>query len=257
MLRKLVGIVGFRLAAGFLLGTAMCAYGGGRQSVLLATGFVMEVDSVERQGAECLLRSAGGESRLPCSQIVEMQVLEARAVEARTVEARAVEARAVEARPLAANGDRVREGENAGTSGSAAPGIGATKTPQQLLTEAAERHGLPPEFVHSVARAESAYRVDAVSHKGAIGLMQLMPETARFLQVDPHDPEQNAEGGVKLLRQLLLKYQNYPDQVRRALSAYNAGEGAVARYNGVPPYRETQGYVEKILREYNRKLRNP
>ena len=79
-----------------------------------------------------------------------------------------------------------------------------------------------------------------------------MPATAAQLKVDPNDPEQNAEGGVRLLRELLIRYQDHPDQVRRALAAYNAGEGAVARYGGVPPYRETQHYVHKIVEQYKK-----
>jgi soluble lytic murein transglycosylase-like protein len=78
--------------------------------------------------------------------------------------------------------------------------------------------------------------------------MQLMPGTARQLGVDPHDVEQNIEGGTRLLRELLLKYKNDPHQLAKALAAYNAGPGAVARYGGVPPYRETQNYIRRIFR---------
>jgi soluble lytic murein transglycosylase-like protein len=123
-------------------------------------------------------------------------------------------------------------------------------SPQQLVTEAAIRNGLPPAFVHSVAAAESGYRADAVSSKGAIGLMQLMPDTAKQLKADPNDPKQNAEAGAKYLRELLLKYKDDPYQVRKALAGYNAGPAAVDRYNGIPPYRETQQYIEKVLRRY-------
>jgi soluble lytic murein transglycosylase-like protein len=111
---------------------------------------------------------------------------------------------------------------------------------------------LPPEFVEAVARQESAFNPKAISHKGAIGLMQLMPATAKALGVDPHDPEQNSEAGARLLRELLLQYQDRPDQVRRALAAYNAGAGAVQKYNGVPPYRETVDYVDRVLQHYKR-----
>jgi soluble lytic murein transglycosylase-like protein len=101
---------------------------------------------------------------------------------------------------------------------------------------------------------ESAYQTNAVSPKGAIGVMQLMPGTARYLQADPHNVEQNIDAGTRLLRELLLKYQDHPDPVRRALAAYNAGEGAVQRHNGVPPYRETQNYVEKVIGKYWRQV---
>ena len=122
--------------------------------------------------------------------------------------------------------------------------------PKLVIAEMAEQYGLPAKFVSSVARAESAYRMDAVSPKGAIGVMQLMPGTARELGVDPSDVRQNIEGGTKLLRDLLVQYQNDPDQVRKALAAYNAGAGAVAKYGGVPPYRETQNYVDRVLKNY-------
>jgi soluble lytic murein transglycosylase-like protein len=126
------------------------------------------------------------------------------------------------------------------------------KSPQEHLQDAAGLTGLPPEFLLSIARVESAFQPKALSPKGAIGVMQLMPETARALNVNPHDTRENIEGGARLLRELLIKYQNYPDQVQRALSAYNAGPGAVQKYNGVPPYAETRAYVEKVLNEYHR-----
>jgi len=130
-----------------------------------------------------------------------------------------------------------------------------TLTPQELITRAAERAGLPPEFVHSVARAESGYRPNAISPKGAIGLMQLMPGTAAGLNVDPYDPAQNAEGGAMYLRDLLLKYENDPHQVSKAVAAYNAGPAAVDKYKGIPPYRETIQYVNRVLKQYEKEQR--
>jgi soluble lytic murein transglycosylase-like protein len=127
-----------------------------------------------------------------------------------------------------------------------------TLTPHELITRAAERAGLPPEFVHSVARAESGYHPNAISPKGAIGLMQLMPGTAAGLNVDPYDPAQNAEGGAMYLRDLLLKYENDPHQVSKAVAAYNAGPAAVDRYKGIPPYRETIQYVNRVLKQYEK-----
>jgi soluble lytic murein transglycosylase-like protein len=125
-------------------------------------------------------------------------------------------------------------------------------SPKELVTAAAVRNGLPPEFVHSVVSAESAYRADAVSRKGAIGLMQLMPATASEYGADPTDPRQNVEAGTRYLRDLLLKYRNSDHQVSRALAAYNAGPGAVDRHHGVPPYRETLAYVGRVLRKYEK-----
>jgi soluble lytic murein transglycosylase-like protein len=101
--------------------------------------------------------------------------------------------------------------------------------------------------------AESAYQVKAVSKKGAIGLMQLMPSTARDYGADPTDPKQNVEAGTRYLRDLLVKYQHDDNQVSRALAAYNAGPGAVDRYHGVPPYRETRAYVASVIRKYEKK----
>jgi soluble lytic murein transglycosylase-like protein len=91
--------------------------------------------------------------------------------------------------------------------------------------------------------AESGFQPWAVSPKGAIGLMQLMPDTAQALGADPRDPAQNVDAGARYLRDLLEKY-NYG--LRHALAAYNAGPGAVDKYNGVPPYRETINYVGRI-----------
>ena len=117
------------------------------------------------------------------------------------------------------------------------------------LKDAAARAGLPAAFVESVAQVESAMQPRAVSPKGAIGVMQLMPETARALAADPHDPAQNIEAGARLLRDLLIRYGG---DVVKALSAYNAGEGAVERYRGMPPYAETRHYVDKVIRTYLR-----
>jgi soluble lytic murein transglycosylase-like protein len=125
-------------------------------------------------------------------------------------------------------------------------------TPQELVTRAALNVGLPPAIVHSIARAESGYREDALSPKGAIGLMQLMPKTAAELDVDPHDPAQNAEAGARYLRDLLQKYQDDPHQVSKAVAAYNAGPAAVDKYHGIPPYPETIQYVNRVLKEYEK-----
>ncbi len=120
---------------------------------------------------------------------------------------------------------------------------------QDVLDAAAGDQQIPPELLRSVAKAESDFRGDAVSSKGALGLMQLMPSTARELGVDPARADQNAEGGAKYLRELLLRYHG---DSALALAAYNAGPGAVDRFGGVPPYLETRRYVVKVLREYER-----
>lgn len=119
-------------------------------------------------------------------------------------------------------------------------------SPRDLANAAADRYGLPRRLVRSVIAAESAFQPKALSPKGAIGLMQLMPGTARSLGADPHDPAQNVDAGTRHLRNLLEKY-NYG--LWHALAAYNAGEGAVEKYKGIPPYAETINYVKKIDRD--------
>ena len=109
---------------------------------------------------------------------------------------------------------------------------------------AAARYELSPAFLDAVARAESGYDPDAVSPAGAIGVMQLMPATARDLGVDPRDPRQNILGGAAYLRLLLDRFDG---DIDRTLAAYNAGPGAVERHAGVPPYRETRAYVAANL----------
>jgi Transglycosylase SLT domain len=121
--------------------------------------------------------------------------------------------------------------------------------PKLLADNAASKYGLPAGLVRAVVAAESGYRVDAVSPKGAIGLMQLMPETARELGVDPHNAAENVDAGARYLRNLLLKYDGH---AYHALAAYNAGPGAVDKYHGVPPYRETQMYILNVLRQWRK-----
>ncbi|MCB1020949.1 MAG: lytic transglycosylase domain-containing protein [Acidobacteria bacterium] len=123
---------------------------------------------------------------------------------------------------------------------------------EELIEELAATYDLHPALIHSIIAAESNYQADAVSHKGAIGLMQLMPDTARELAVDPHRPDENVMGGVRYLRAMLDRYRGKPDQLLRALAAYNAGPGAVDRYDGLPPYAETQDYVAKVVRRFLR-----
>ena len=118
---------------------------------------------------------------------------------------------------------------------------------RHLVDAAAQRHGLMPELLHAVIRTESAYRPDAMSHAGACGLMQLMPGTAaRFGVRDIWDPAENIRGGATYLRFLLDLFDH---DLRLALAGYNAGENAVRRHgNRIPPYRETQDYVRKVMR---------
>ena len=132
----------------------------------------------------------------------------------------------------------------AGRAGKAAVSSAAVDA---LVRTAALNHDVDPLLVHSVIQAESAFQPLAISAKGAEGLMQLMPATARRFGVsDIFDPRENIEGGVRYLKYLRDLFQDD----RLAIAAYNAGEGAVTKYKGVPPYRETAAYVEKVSRGY-------
>lgn len=185
---------------------------------VLQSGARLSADRIERTATQYILHTAGGRIELPSDAVDSIEHFE----------------------------DPITAPVAMPTVIAAAPQL----TPHQLIDEAALRHGLPPAIVHALALTESAYQQKAVSPKGAVGVMQLMPATALALHADPHDVAENIDAGTRLLRELLLKYQNGPNPVRRALAAYNAGEGAVQRYHGVPPYRETQMYVEKVIQRY-------
>ena len=129
------------------------------------------------------------------------------------------------------------------------PAAAVTDTPEGLrllIDRMAAEHGVDAKLAHALVKVESNYRADAVSPKGAMGLMQLMPATARQYAIeDPFDPVQNLTAGLRHLRGLLDRYGRGKESL--ALAAYNAGEGAVSRFKGIPPYRETQNYVQRIL----------
>jgi soluble lytic murein transglycosylase-like protein len=133
------------------------------------------------------------------------------------------------------------------------PAAKSSKSAQQIVSEASVKHGVDSDFIQSVIRQESAGNANAVSRTGARGLMQLMPGTASQLGVsDSFNAEQNVHGGTLYLKELLERYNG--DAIK-ALAAYNAGPGAVDRYKGVPPYRETQQYVQRVVRDYNKSKR--
>lgn len=117
----------------------------------------------------------------------------------------------------------------------------------ELIHRAAAKHKVPEAFVKSIVAAESNFDAAAVSRTGAIGLMQLMPATAQEYSADPKIPEQNIEAGTRYLRCLMTRYQKSRNSLKRVIAAYNAGPGAVDRYRGVPPFRETRQYVVRVL----------
>lgn len=122
----------------------------------------------------------------------------------------------------------------------------ATAVPYgEIIDRVAAEQGVNAKLVRALVQVESAYQPRARSPKGAMGLMQLMPSTARqYSLADPYDPASNIEAGIKHLKSLL---QRFPKSIALALAAYNAGEGAVTRFNGIPPYAETRNYVSRIL----------
>ena len=128
---------------------------------------------------------------------------------------------------------------------------GKSFSPQDIdaaIDQAASRHNVDPNLVRAVIKVESNFNPNAVSRKGAMGLMQLMPQTARQLKVaNPFDPQQNVDAGVRHLKQLM---ENYGGDVKLTLAAYNAGQGAVARSAGVPHFAETRNYVKRITQLY-------
>jgi soluble lytic murein transglycosylase-like protein len=201
----------------FIIVTALPAVAG--EYAVLSTGFRIHAERHEVDGATLKLFTKEGLIEVPANSVTTFE---------------AEEYVAPEPVPLAV---------------AALPAPPKRMDPKTLVYDAAVRNSLPPAFVASVAKAESAMKQNAVSPKGAIGVMQLMPGTAKALDADPHDTEQNIDAGTRLLRELLLKYDG---DVVKALAAYNAGPGAVDKYNGLPPYRETQTYVNKVLRDYQK-----
>jgi soluble lytic murein transglycosylase-like protein len=116
-----------------------------------------------------------------------------------------------------------------------------------LIASASRKYGVPTALVKSIVATESNFRCDAVSSRGSIGLMQLLPSTARQYGADASIPEQNIDAGTRYLRFLIDRYCHSRSPLKNAIAAYNAGFCAVDRYHGVPPFRETQGYVNRVL----------
>jgi transglycosylase-like protein with SLT domain len=185
---------------------------------VLGNGFRLHADRHETDGSVVKLYEDGGVTQMPAGSVDHFEA-EEEVVKAQT------------------------QAEAPATHAEVKPDV-----PADFAEMAARKYSLPASFVRSVMKAESAMHQEALSPKGAIGLMQLMPETARQLGVNPRDSKENAEGGAQYLRDLLAKYEDRPDQVVLALAAYNAGPGAVDKYHGVPPYRETRQYILRVLK---------
>lgn len=203
-----------RLRSILLVFLSIAGFCSAEETVCLKTGFCLEADSHRQEKDFVLCHIGTGTLEIPAAQISNIE----RIPDSATLSARS----------------QVRH---------------ADPTPEELIRRAADEQGLPADFVTSVAKVESGMRQQPVSVRGAIGLMQLMPATGADLGVDPQRDSENARGGAKYLRSLLLKYHG---DSALALAAYNAGPHAVTRFGGIPPYEETRRYVIKVLREYER-----
>jgi soluble lytic murein transglycosylase-like protein len=209
---------------------ALCVPAFAGENIVLRTGFLLTADRHEVDGPTIRIFSNGGVTEMPANLVDRVET-----IPAETAKAPEAAANSTQAAPVVP------------TLASAS----VNQTPAEMAEAAASKYALPAAFVAGVMRAESGFNPTAVSPKGAIGLMQLMPETARDLGIDPKKPAENAEAGTRYLRDLLEKYQDRPDQVVLALAAYNAGPAAVDKYHGVPPYRETREYILRVLKAWN------
>jgi Transglycosylase SLT domain len=227
-MKRRVHIIGL-----LVFGAGVAVRGWAGEYVVLDNGFRLHADRHELSGAAIRIYDDGGMTEIPASRVSGYEPEEAVAT------------------------------APAGPAVSKSAPADDPETPAALAHEAAAKLALPASFeslVRSVMKAESALNPAAVSPKGAIGLMQLMPGTAKELNVNPRVPRENADGGARYLRDLLAKYEGKPDQVLLALAAYNAGPEAVEKYHGVPPFRETHDYILRVLRSWNpgeQKATNP
>jgi hypothetical protein len=200
------------VAAGALLASLVCAGTSRAELVFLSSGRTLSVKSHRFEGGSVVLTLRGG-GQITCD---------------------------------AALVDRIEPDEVPYPEPEVAAGAPDPSLPySDIIATAATRAGVDPRLVHAVIRVESAYRAEARSRKGAMGLMQLMPGTARqYAVADPYDPGANIEAGTRHLKSLMDRLADLP----LALAAYNAGEAAVQRFGGIPPYPETQNYVRQVLR---------
>lgn len=204
-----------RLSALFLIPIFPLTLCVAQETVYLNSGFSLTVDSHSEMDGVCILRLGSGTIEYPASQISQIVTI-----------------------------PNVPAPEE--------HSVPAAQKPETILNQAAQNEGVNAIFMRAVAKVESGLRQEAVSKKGALGLMQLMPGTAAELGVDPKQADQNALGGAKYLRALLERYHYNPILT---LAAYNAGPEAVNKFGGLPPYYETRTYVIRVLREYERQLK--
>ena len=258
-----------RCLASAFLGAVLCALPGAARADIatLKSGRSIEVAAFRLSGDRVELSlPGGGQIALPAAEVLEirrqpLQTIvtppEAAALVPGSVE-RAAGPISDPSRPSAATAPETTPAvatpaPPAGADGTAEGDAellpaGATdrRALMQMASRIARRHGVAEPLVHAVIEVESRYNPKAVSRAGAMGLMQLMPKTAdRFSVADAFDPVQNVDAGVRYLKELLERYSG---QVRLALAAYNAGEDAVERHGGIPPYRETIDYVKRVQR---------
>lgn len=195
------------------------ATGWAGQTVVLQNGYQLEVEGHRREGDRLHLSMAGGGwISVPAAAVATIQP------------------EAVPTLPDRGSPDEAGDRDEASIQGQ--------------IEHAARQAGLPHELIQAVVWAESGFRPEAISPKGAMGLMQLMPATAAELGVDPLDATENLEGGVRYLKTLLQRFRGDPQQLVKALASYNAGPGAVRRHSGLPPYSETVAFVGKVVRRY-------
>jgi hypothetical protein len=188
-----------------------------KETVYLKTGFLLEADSHTQRDQIFVFRLGIGTLEVTADEVMRIETIP-------------------DAKP--ANGKML--------------GYGGSAQSEEILNHAADTQGLDEDFIRSVAKVESGLHQEAVSRKGAMGLMQLMPSTAEHFGVNAAEMEDNARGGAKYLRYLLIRYHG---NSALALAAYNAGPDTVAKFGGIPPYPETQRYVLRVLREYERQLK--
>ncbi len=207
---------------GLGMGCALSPSSISADTLFLSTGTTLKIDALTCDSSTCTATLSGGDIRLRAIDVLRVEPDEP-----------------VDIEPAPASAEGRSEAESK-----------PPRTIEQIVTDAARKYALPRSLIRAVARAESALNPAAVSPKGAQGVMQLMPGTAKELGVqNAFDAGENIDAGVRLLRQLLEKYDG---RVAEALAAYNAGPGALARHKGVPPYRETRGYIRKVVKDFEK-----